>query len=289
MQLLVSSALIEQGRPIEASRTLVALLGEALSFRVPPAFSITVTLAHLLSMLEVCGGHEEEFRAACDLVREKRPESRDILSRWSLQPAAPGRYPRAVVTDGFAGTPGSDWSWHDSYGDCGRTVEKGCTITAPPGRGMCGSNLSAPRLLRPAAGRFALQAVCSPAPNGRPAVGGLVLWKSPREYLRLDAGSLGPHMVAFGGCIDNRDLVVGRGRLEAGPTWLRLERCGATVSALCSPDGQSWSSAGNVNFGAGDPLEAGLFAEGMVRPEIYPRAYVAGSEARFSRFQMLKP
>lgn len=287
MRLLIASALILQGRKEEASHALMALLGESLVFRVPPAYSVTVSLAHVLSMLEVCGNSGEEFRAVCDLVQEKRPESRDILSCWSLQPATPGRYPHAVFTDDFAGPPASGWSWHDPYGDCGRTLEKGCAITAPVGRGMCGSNLSAPRLLRPASGRFALQAVCSPPEDGRLAVGGLALWKSSRDYLRIDVGSLGPHIVAFGGCIGNRDLIIGRGSLSAGPTWLRLERSGAAVSALCSADGAYWYSVGNVDFHAGDPLEVGLFVDGMVRPEIYPRSFAAGSEGRFARFDLL--
>ena len=133
-----------------------------------------------------------------------------------------------------------------------------------------------------------LQAVCLPPDNGRLAVGGLALWKSRRDYLRIDVGSLGPGIVAFGGCIDNRDFITGRGRLSAGATWLRLERSGATVSALCSTNGAGWYSVGTVGFPSADPLEVGMFVDGMVRPEIYPRSYAAGSEVRFARFDLLK-
>ena len=288
MQLLIGSALILQDRNEEAAHILTSLLGETLSFRLPPAYSDSIGLAHVLSLLDNCETQGDVFRDFCDLLKRKRPESGDSLSCWYLEPAFPGNSLRLVVSDRFTGPPASDWSWHDQYGDCGHAFGKGCVITAPVGRGMRGSNVSAPRLLRPARGRFAAQAVCSPPRNGRLAVGGLTLWKSKCDYLRLDVGSLAPRSVVFAGCIDNRDLVVGRGRLPAGPVWLRLERSGATVSALCSTDGTQWLSVGKVNFPVDDPVDVGLFADGMASPEIYPRAYSAGSEAMFAHFELLE-
>jgi tetratricopeptide (TPR) repeat protein len=288
MQLLIGSALILQGRLEEAAHVFPDLLGDALTFRLPPAYSDTISLAHVLSLLENCEAHSEVFQEFCDRLRRERPESGEMLSSWHLEPETPGSFPRRVVVDGFAGPSASGWSWHDQYGDCRRAMDKVCVITAPVGRGMRGSNLSAPRLLRPVRGRFTVQALCAPPEDGRLAVGGLALWKSQRDYLRLDVGSLAPHNVAFGGCIDNRDIVVGRGRLPAGPLWLRLERTGPTVSALCSPDGAQWYSVGSVSFPVEDPVDVGLFVDGMVRPEIYPRAYAAGSEGRFASFELLE-
>jgi hypothetical protein len=287
-QLLTGSALIIQGRGTEAARVLTGL-GRALAFRVPPAYSDSISVAHILSLLEDCDEHGDIFRGFCERLEKEHPDSKAMLSHWQLRPSTPSSCPNHVFSDEFLDVPDRGWSWHDAFGDCRLAVDKGCTIAAPVGRGLRGSNFGAPRILRPARGRFAVQAVCLAADgHHRLAAGGLIAWMSPRDYLRLDVGSLSPRSVAFTGCVDNRDLVVGRGKLPAGQVWLRLERAGAEVGALCSPDGVRWQSVGEVSFPVDEQMDVGVFVDGLVRPELFPRAYAAGAEMRFTRVDLLQ-
>ena len=48
--------------------------------------------------------------------------------------------------------------------------------------------------------------------------------------------------MALEGCIANKDVVIGRGRLVGSPVTLRMERIGDTVRALCSADESEWLS-----------------------------------------------
>jgi class 3 adenylate cyclase/tetratricopeptide (TPR) repeat protein len=286
LQHLIGCALLDQGRKKEAARSFMTILGATLAFRLPPAYSLTIDLAHVLSLLETCDDEGKEFHAACALVQRKRPESRELLSQWFLEPAVPKAFPRSVAREDLRSQPSPEWQWIDPYGDSGRDIEAGLLISAGPGRGLWGSNLSAPRLMRPAAGDCAHQVSCGPAESGMPGVGGVLLWKSERDYLRLDFGSFAARDVAFCGCIGNKDTIIGRGRVPAERVRLRLERSGATVRALCSADGKAWFTVGEVDFPAGGPLEVGLFADGVLRPELYPRTYVAGSRIRFTDFEL---
>lgn len=44
------------------------------------------------------------------------------------------------------------------------------------------------------------------------------------------------------------------------PTWIRVERSGATVTAYSSPDGKDWTAAGSLVLGDDTPLVAGMTA-----------------------------
>ena len=137
----------------------------------------------------------------------------------------------------------------DPFDGCSFTVGDGLEIEAANGRGIWWINLSAPRLLRPTSGNWAVQAACGPASGEKPAIGGLLVWQDKKNYLRLDRGVLGEPEVLFWGYRANEDLVFGRGRLPLGASkcaFLRLERNGELVNAFCSPDGESWFTVEHV-------------------------------------------
>jgi len=107
--------------------------------------------------------------------------------------------------------------------------------------------------------------------------------------LRLDWGIDGPRTVSLRGCIDNRDLLLGRGcLLDDDRALLRLERRGSRVRALCSSNGQQWFAVGETAFTRTDPLQIGPFASGMIHRWFYPGAYAAGSAIRVKSWRPLK-
>ena len=121
----------------------------------------------------------------------------------------------AILTGGFDTVDGQ-WDWQDPLGDCGHTRGGDPEIRAANGRHMWHANITAPRLPRAWPGGTAvavLQTTCGPALADRPAIGGLLLWRDKRDYLWLEVGRFGKRDVDFGGCLDNKDLVIGRGRL----------------------------------------------------------------------------
>ena len=155
---------------------------------------------------------------------------------------------------------------------------------------------------------------------------GFFLWKDPENYLRLDRGRWGAREIAFGGCLSNEDVIIGRGQLETGNTCpgaqcqesttlsqaltaseaqplpgreaptrdegsarvlLRLERIGGRVKALGSADGVKWFTVGSVEFPAeGGAFQVGVHASGAIDRTIYHGAYADGTAIRFESFQL---
>jgi hypothetical protein len=133
-----------------------------------------------------------------------------------------------------------------------------------------------------------------------------VLWKDKKNYLRLDRGATGEHGILFTGCLENQDLLIGRGRLPidksasqqisksldqqigetSGRVFLRLERVGKRVNAFCSADGENWFTVGHVEFPVEGPLQVGLHAVGNIDRAVYRGAYPDGTAIRFKSFEL---
>jgi hypothetical protein len=206
-----------------------------------------------------------------------------------LEPAVPDTgLPCDTFDDLAAQIAGGGWEWIDPFGDCTWALDSGLVMSAANCRDLWANNLSAPRFLWPVEGDRALQISCQrarpdcPAEPGVPAIGGLLLWQDRANYLRLTWGELGADQVALSGAFDNRNVVIGRGTLaNAGRVWLRLERRGEQVAALCSADGRDWYRVGQLVFPADAPLMAGLHAIGRIDRTAYPGAYAEGTAIRF--------
>jgi hypothetical protein len=171
-------------------------------------------------------------------------------------------------------------------------MRDGFEIRAANGRDLLRMNLSAPRLLRPVSGNWVAQTRCVPVSGQAPAIGGLVLWVDKENYLRLDRGAIGERDIYFGGCLDNRDVLIGRGQLPAGKwvagggrVFLRLERVAEQVRAFCSTDGGRWFTAGAVTFPQ-EPVQVGVFAIGQIDRTVYHGAYPDGTAVRFESFSL---
>jgi hypothetical protein len=261
--------------------------------------------ASALSGLEEAYEDPEAFRAFCLRLHQEHSHSNGApFVQWFLEATRPLGL-SSLVFDGFAEPRWSDWVWHDPFGDCSYKVQDGLQINAANGRGLWHINLSAPRVLQPVpqGGDFVVQTVCRPVAGGIPAIGGLVLWQDQENYLRLDRGRWGIQEIAFEGCLRNEDVIIGRGRLEmgklemgksangqmresAGKVFLRLERIGACVRALCSADGVAWFTVGSVAFPVQEPVQVGAHAIGAIDRTIYHGDYSDGTAIRFESFQL---
>jgi DNA-binding SARP family transcriptional activator/tetratricopeptide (TPR) repeat protein/regulation of enolase protein 1 (concanavalin A-like superfamily) len=248
--------------------------------------SVPRLLASRLGPLEAAYQDAAAFRAFCRRYREEDPEIRQSsLAQWWLEPA------EVVDLSGPEDLTGLDapgWTWHDPFGDCAYTLDYGPVIRAANGRDMWHLNWSAPRLLREVSGDFGAQTACMPAVEDRPTIGGLLLWKDKENYLHLDRGVFGAREITLIGCVENADVVIGRGWLyEASERiLLRMERTGDRVRAYCSADGEHWYRVGQATFPVSDPVQIGVHAAGNIERAIYPGAYPNGTAIRFESFQL---
>jgi tetratricopeptide (TPR) repeat protein len=243
--------------------------------------------AEALAALEEACDDAEAFRAFCGRFREEHPDNEDDpLVQWYLEPAAATPLGEPAVHEEFAASLAPPWVWHDPSGDCSATVGNGLEIRAANGRDLFAVNHTAPRILRPISGDFAVQTRCAPASPRLPALGGLLLWKDAKNFLRLERGSKGKCEITFERCLGNKHRIVGRGRLVSEQIFLRLERRGSRVDALCSADGQGWFTVGHADFSVEGPVQVGLHALGQIDRSLYPGAYPEGTAIRFESFDM---
>ena len=117
-----------------------------------------------------------------------------------------------------------------------------------------------------------------------------MLWKDRENFLRLERGIRGKHQVAFTGCLANEEILIGRGYLAVAGAdstpciFLRLERRGHRVDALCSEDGVNWFTVGHVGFLIEGAIKVGLHTIGYINRLVYRGAYPGGTAIRFESF-----
>jgi tetratricopeptide (TPR) repeat protein len=281
--LMLGRTYLAWGKRLEARETLQ----QAMELVQPDSPLLPLVLVENLCSLEEAYEDSAGFQAFCQRFLEEHPQARcPLLGQWFLEPAEPlSDFPCQEYTE-FALPLPPVWKWYDPFADCACTVSAGLEIRAANERELWHRNLSAPRLLQAVSADFAVQTVCARAFVDRPAIGGLCLWKSCGDFLRLDWGVRGEHEVSFDGWLSNSGTRIGRGRLPTERAVLRLERLGSRVRALCSPDGKAWLTVGQVEFPTMDPVEVGLHAIGSIDRTIYPGAYPEGTAIRFEAFEL---
>jgi hypothetical protein len=236
-------------------------------------------------------GKEAEFRAFCEEAKTllSRAGLQISLNQWYLEPAQPsGEFGLVRFHDDFdAPRLASEWQWHDpsQAGVHSLSDQPGyLTIRAAPMTNLWPwTNLNAPRVLREVRGDFALETRMEGDWEERRAgaSSGLLVWKDALNFLRLDKFTKDPEHhgdIMLEGRVEGEFLHLGRGRLRGGSYFLRLERTGERLAALCSTDGERWLTCGHVLFPAGDPLLVGVHAlNGMVAHFDYVRVLGRGN------------
>jgi len=164
-----------------------------------------------------------------------------------------------------------EWRWVDPKGGGSWTARQGyLEMRADRGQDLWhgtrgrGGNMDAPRLLMQVEGDFAAETRIRVYPQLREH-GGLLVWKSPESFLRLEKTS-GAHAfrgdVRFERHVNRVYTLVGRasGLRRLTEIYLRVERRGNLFSAFASTDGINWVMCGQTFVGIGDPLLVGLHA-----------------------------
>jgi tetratricopeptide (TPR) repeat protein len=247
----------------------------------------SATVPAALSGMEAAGAGRAHLTAQVERLRPLGPQVWMLPRVPCLQPATVAQH-AWLTAPGLADEGGTVWQWHDPLGGCAHAWEEdGLLLSAANGCDLWYANLSAPCLLQTLPGSdFALETRCGPVARDRPAIGGLLLWHDRNNYLVLEHGRWGAADIAFRGCLDGEDCLIGRGWLPGEQMSLRLERRGSTVRALCSADGTAWFTAGDVAFPAREGGQVGVYAIGMIDRAIYHGAYPDGTAIRFESFEL---
>lgn len=246
-----------------------------------------LSLVYFLHAMESAVSDADAFRVLCDEWRRQLSET--MLVEWFLNPViCDWTKSEPDIQDLFLESLSTDWTWLDPFDDCLLRVQDGLQIQAANGRDLWYVNQSAPRIVREIEGDWAVETICAPASDKKPMLGGVLVWKDKEHYLRLDRGMAGPQSLAFVGCLENKDVVIGRGILAAAEEhmFLRLERKGPSVRALCSLDGETWFSVGEAVLAASEPLMVGLYGRGQIERMVYPGAHRQGAAIQFRSFRL---
>ena len=166
--------------------------------------------------------------------------------------------------------PGGGGMWQERQGYLEMSAEPGQDLWwgNPPGRG---GNMDAPRILMETQGDFAIETRIRCTSQFREH-GGLVVWKNPEVFLRLEKTSAAH---AFRGDVRFESHINRVFQLRGRHAWrrvhqlyLRLERRGNLFSAFCATDPTRWVGCGQVYVGMGDPVQVGLhtLAPGNIPP-----------------------
>jgi predicted ATPase/DNA-binding SARP family transcriptional activator/regulation of enolase protein 1 (concanavalin A-like superfamily) len=249
--------------------------------------TIHIYEAFTLSRLEQAYQDPQRYQEFCERCHRDYPQSqKSVFRQWHLVPATAPSLSEPRIAEVFAGSLLPGWAWKDPFGDCSYEVRDGLSIRAANERDVWMINWSAPRLLRPVSGDWAVQAACVPAMDDRPTIGGLLLWKDEHHYLSLIRGAFGDREATLMGCLGDSDVIFGQGCLynASERILLRLDRAGDQVNAYCSADGIRWYAVGETIFPAEDPLQVGLVAIGHINRRIYPGAHPHGTAIRFESF-----
>ncbi len=259
-----------------------------LHFRRALEFGMPATpLSKLLHSLEQFYVQQGQHEAFFDFCQRTQQEITSSLRYWHLQPGAPSTdYSQLTWWDSFEETSLREaWGWINPQGESSYDfVQQGILeLQTPSGHDLSSANSNAPRLLRQISGDFAAETKLVDITEEESQIGGLLFWESERSYLIFGKFS-SINEVRLEACQQGNHEITGRGWLPGYELYLRLERRGKSVSALCSNDGENWQSCGETSFSVASPIWVGLYA---ACPANLPASVVRFKE--FKLFQQVEP
>jgi hypothetical protein len=189
------------------------------------------------------------------------------LQQWFLEPASPrspSEEPR--VDERFEGQRRHPaLNWHDPTGGSridDQTRPGWLGIFPPAGCNLWPTtDLNAPRLLARVRGDFVAETYVELGERAH-VLAGLLFWSNERQFVRLElqrrteGSDVAEPVLEL--CTDGFLRPIARGRCAGAGIWLRLERTGNELRALCSEDGQQWLACGIIRLPPGPADEVGL-------------------------------
>jgi|GEM_PF-5790869 len=160
------------------------------------------------------------------------------------------------------------WRWIDPDGNCQlqQLQPAGLRILAPDQEHDLwpGSNLNAPRFLRPCSGNFIATARVRCQPTSHVQGVGLLIWDDERNFARVNRSLHHPgdprssHLVLFEGCSDGLYAVSGTVPCKAVDLYLRIAYSNNAVTAAYSLNSRVWHDVGATMFFPSDDLSVGF-------------------------------
>ena len=289
-------AAVSAGNLLKVGRTYLALgeiakgiavLEQSMELCGEPTLDWQMVFLMGLGGLEEALGDPGTFRSACRKFLSRHPEaSATAFQQWYLEPAAVKPVSEYELREQLGSSFLEEWFWQDPYADCSYSLNGALELKAANGRDIWHRNTGAPRFTRDIDGEFVAVAVCSAANPDRPAMGGLLIWIDPDNFLQIERGHMGAGQLSFRGRFQGNNLIVGRGMLKDRRIQLRLERSNNRFAALCSPDGSAWYSLGAAELPFNDSVEIGLFASSWIDRSFYLGAFPEGTAIRFESFRL---
>jgi predicted ATPase/class 3 adenylate cyclase len=215
-------------------------------------------------------GAERQFRELCHEMADAYAQAglEAPVKQWYFEPALPRPQPgEPCLQEEF---DQADWCpslrWVDPTGRsradlAGRPGWLGLYPALGPDL-YPEQDVQAPRLMTAAQGDFVAQTRLELG-HGIQVLAGLLVWWDDRTFVRLELQfrslSWERSEVHLEGCVAGEYSHVGRGQCAQGAVWLRVERGGEELRALCSEDGEQWFTCGSVSVPSG-AAEVGLAA-----------------------------
>jgi len=241
-------------------------------------------------------GKKDDFILYCDKLKEEKDIKDLKLKQWYLEPKElSGLFKQTIFMDDFSEQNlKSEWKWVNPKGESSYSLTNETDwleIYASSGNDLypCEfpGNLDAPRLLQEILGDFAVELKLKSASDDLPSVGGLLVWKDERNFLRFDRGMHGRYEINLASLIQDEWTYSSRGMLMSDIAYLRLERIGDRFSAYCSSDSINWLTCGDVIFPAEDPIQIGIHTVGTF--EIVGLMYTGTMTAtKFDYFKVMR-
>ncbi|HIE28303.1 TPA: tetratricopeptide repeat protein, partial [Candidatus Poribacteria bacterium] len=205
-------------------------------------------------------GQSEAFEQLCEWIKREQGEElkKTGINQLLLKPVEyPGDFRRPEFEDSFnLNSLSPPWEWLDTEGVSSYFLhhEPDCIeISAARDSALGYGDYSAPRLSQPISGDLAIE-----TRMGGEKLGGLFVWKD--ENVVTFQRWIWRYVQFIDIVLTNREMIAGRGLLDAESLILRLERKGNLFRAYCSSDGENWYSCGWTEMEMDEPVRVGIFA-----------------------------
>lgn len=225
-----------------------------------------------------------DFSAFCERFQTEHPGMADLFSLvWYPEKTEPRSFGVHEEHHDFSEVPTLGFTWVDPGGSGAYTLDKGLVIK-PATVGVAWSQAyESPRFVRETGENVAIQVTISGLGKTQNTCGGILLMKDVEDHLWLANGLFGREDVSFGGIRNSVPVLLGRGRIKSDRKYLRIEKTGAVVKALCSTDGENWIGLGVCQLSDTGYRRVGI--AGFGHSWTFGDGY-DGSSIRFESFDM---